>query len=133
MIILSIRNTKTWPFLLLFLFAFTCLLDDRAFAASISEPELNDSDPVEFSSRIMDIDYVEGVLIVAESEVMIVDMVVSGKHFVTLLTGLFGEAITLEFLNAGQKVLVQGLRLADGRVVASLVQQLEYGPSSTTR
>jgi hypothetical protein len=120
-----LSNTIIGIFFIFFLFSVLWPLIGGAFSAPISVSDLDDSDPVRFSSRIMDIDYIKSVLLVAESEVMVVDLVIGANHFKTQLTGLNSEEIFFESLDAGQKVLVQGLRLADGRVVASMVQQLE--------
>ena len=73
---------------------------------------------------LMDIDYGKSVLMVAENEVMIVDSVIGDEQFTTQVTDPEGDVISFESLHAGQKVLVRGLKLADGRVLASMVQLL---------
>lgn len=91
----------------------------------ISESDLDNSDPVKFSSHIMSIDYAKGVLVVAETEVMIVDLFIGGEQFVSQVFDPDGDAISFESLSEGQTVMVQGLKLQDGRVVAAMVQLLD--------
>jgi len=120
-----LSNKGTGPFFLFFLFIFLWPLVSGASSELILDIDLDDSDPVKFSSRIMEIDYWKSVLVVAENEVMIVDSVIGNEQFTTLVTDPEGEVISLDSLHTGQKVLVRGLKLADGRVLASKVQQLE--------
>jgi len=91
----------------------------------ISDSALDDSDPVEFSSHIMSIDYGKGVLVVAEAQVMIVDLLIGGEQFTSRVVDPEGEPILFDSLYKGQTVLVQGLKLEDGRVVAAMVQLLD--------
>ena len=100
-------------------------LASAAASELISDSALDDSDPVELSSHIMSIDYGKGMLVVAELEVIIVDMLIADDQFTTRLINGEGEAISIEALYEGQKVLVQGLKLNDGRVVAATVQLLD--------
>ena len=85
--------------------------------------DLDQAEPVEMTSHIMSIDYVKGILVVAENQVMIVDVVTGGERFTTQVINSEGEPLSFEELSAGQTVLVQGLKLADGRIVAARVQQ----------
>lgn len=125
-----LSNKGTGPFFIFFLFILLCPLVSGASSEFISDLDLDDSDPVEFSSRIMEIDYGNGVLMVAENEVMIVDLVIGDEQFTTLVTDPKGDVISFESLHTGQKVLVRGLKLADGRVLASMVQL--HGDSGLT-
>jgi len=115
-------NKGTGPFFIFFLFILLCPLVSAASPELISDLDLDDSDPVEFSSRIMEIDYGKNVLMVAENEVMIVDSVIGDEQFTTRVTDPEGGVISFESLHTGQKVQVRGLKLADGRVLASMVQ-----------
>ena len=90
----------------------------------ISDSTLDNADPVEFSSHVMSVDYGKGVLVVAESEVMIVDLIIAGEQFTSQIVDSEGEAIAIETIYEGQSVMVQGLKLEDGRVVAAMVQVL---------
>ena len=86
---------------------------------------MNKAELVEFSSHIMSIDFGEEVLVVAENVVMIVDRIIGGEQFTTLITNSEDETITFDSLYKGQKVLVQGFKLKDGRVVAARIQVLQ--------
>ncbi len=121
---LRMANKGTGLFFIFLLLALLWPLVSGASSGFISETDLDDSDPVEFSSSIMEIDYGKGVLMVAENEVVIVDLVIGDEQFTTLVADPDGQAISLESFHKGQIVLVQGLKLADGRVVASRVQKL---------
>ena len=122
-----ISNKRTGSFFLIFLFILLWPLAGGASPEFISDRDLDDSDPVEFSSRIMEIDYGKGVLVVAENTVMTVDLMIGGEAYTTRVTDPQGKVISFDSLNTGQRVLVTGLKLADGRVVASMVQQLGVG------
>jgi hypothetical protein len=121
-------NRRVSSFLILLLIVILWPLIGGASSEPISALDLDDSDPVEFSSRIMAIDYEEAMLVVAENTVLIVDMEIGGEQLTTKLTDPEEEAILLEALAPGQTVLVQGFKLDDGRVVASQVQLLEKLP-----
>jgi len=122
-----ISNKRTGIFFIFFLLILLRPLVSGASPKLISDRDLDDSDPVEFSSHIMEIDYGKGVLVVAENTVMTVDLIIADEQFTTRVTGPQGDVISFDSLHTGQKVLVRGLKLADGRVVASLVQQLGVG------
>ena len=120
-----LSNRWIRKFLILLFIVFLWPLVSGASPDLISESALDDSDPVEFSSHIMSIDYGKGVLVVAETEVVIVDLVIGGEQFTSQVVNPEGEVISIESLSEGQTVLVQGLKLEDGRVVAAMVQLLE--------
>ena len=118
-------NNGRWVFLIFLLLIFVWPLPGGAADELISDLDPDDFDPVEFSSRIMEIRYDKEVLVVAEQEVMIIDLTIRGEQLTTMLTNSEGDAILFESLAPGQNVRVQGVKLADGRVVASMVQLLE--------
>ena len=117
-------NKGAGPFFLLFLFMLLWPPVGGANPEFLPDLDLDNSDPVEFSSRIMEIDYGKGMLVVAENEVMIVDSVIGDEQFTSLVTDPEGEVISFESLHSGQRVLVRGLKLPDGRVLASMVRLL---------
>ena len=117
-------NKGAGPFFLLFLFMLLWPPVGGANPEFLPDLDLDNSDPVEFSSRIMEIDYGKGMLVVAENEVMIVDAVIGDEQFTSLVADPEGEVISIESLHSGQKVLVRGLKLPDGRVLASMVRLL---------
>lgn len=120
-----LSNRRTGTFLICLLLVLLFPLASLAASELISDAALDDSDPVEFSSHIMSIDYGKGVLVVAELEVMIVDMLIADDQFTTRVINAEDEAIAIESLYEGQKVWVQGLKLNDGQVVAATIQLLE--------
>ncbi|MGB5749882.1 MAG: hypothetical protein WBM69_23090 [Desulfobacterales bacterium] len=122
-----ISNKRTGIFFIFFLLILLWPLVSGASPELISDRDLDDSDPVEFTSRIMEIDYGKAVLVVAEHTVMTVDLMIGDEQYITRVTGPQGKVISFDSLHTGQKVLVRGLKLADGRVVASMVQQLGSG------
>ncbi|MBE9545666.1 MAG: hypothetical protein IMF02_14315 [Proteobacteria bacterium] len=120
-----LSNKETGTFLIFLFLILLWPLVGGASSGHISGSDLDDADPVEFSSGIMEIDYDKAMLVVAENEVMIVDLLIGDEQFSTQVTNSEGEVISIESLYKGQKVLVQGLKLNDGRVVASMVQLIE--------
>ena len=80
------------------------------------------SGPFEITSRIMEIDQGRNMLVVAEKEIFVVDVTVGEEHILTVLADEEGSAIAFESLTRGQTVLVRGIELPDGRVIAELVQ-----------
>jgi len=118
-------NIGRWSFLIFLLLIFVWPLPGGTSSGLISALDLDNSEPIEFLSDIMEIRYDKEVLVVAEQEVMIVDLMIGGELLTTMLTNPKGDAIFFDSLAPGQIVLVQGIKLADGRVVASMVQLLE--------
>ena len=118
-------NKETGTFLIFLLLLLLWPLVGGASSGLISGSDLDDADPVKFSSGIMEIDYDKAMLVVAENEIMIIDLLIGDEQFTTQVTNAKGEEISIESLYKGQKVLVQGLKLDDGRVVALTVQQIE--------
>ena len=125
MFIPYISNTRTGIFLLCFLLILLWPLAGGTSPGPISGRDLDDADPVEFTSHIMEIDYGKGLLVVAENRVLAIDLMIDDEQYTTRVTDLRGKVISFDSLRTGQKVLVRGLKLADGRVVAAMVQQLE--------
>ncbi len=119
-----ISNKRTGIFFIFFLLILLWPLVSGASPELISDRDLDDADPIEFSSRIMEIDYGKAVLVVAEHKVLTVDLMIGDEQYTTRVTGPQGKEISFDSLHTGQKVLVRGLKLADGRVVASMVQHL---------
>lgn len=91
---------------------------------TITASDIQYSDPFEITASIMEIDYAKNLLIVAEHEVYVVDLIIGGEFIKTVLTDAHGEALLFDFLKRGQTVTVSGMKLPDGRVIAEeLVQQ----------
>lgn len=101
-----------------------CWYPNQSGAASepITPEALLYSGPFELTSRIMDVDPGKNMLIVAENEIYVVDIMVGTEHLLTVLAGAEGGAVSFESFVRGQTVLVRGLQLPDGRVIAELIQ-----------
>ena len=86
--------------------------------------DFDDSDPVEYHARIMEIDYEKAQLVVAEDPILVVDLLVRGERFATQVTDARGKPKPLASFKAGDMVLIQGFKNSDGVVFASLIQDL---------
>ena len=93
-----------------------------AASEPITPEALRYSGPFEVTSRIMEIDPAKKLLVVAEKEIHVVDLVVGEEHFLTLLSDAEGGSLSFDELTPGQTVRVQGVELPDGRVLAELIQ-----------
>ncbi len=103
-----------------------CSLPLPVFSQPAAGIDIDDSDPVRLTSKIMEIHLEEGRLVVAEQSVWIVDfMLANGQQFTTALENSKGHPIALEAFARRQLVLVQGFKLPDGRIIAARVQQIE--------
>ena len=118
---ISIRRTATC--IVLSALVLLWPLMSAASSEFFSETDLDQAEPVEITSHIMSIDYAKATLVVAENQVMIVDVVMGGERFTTQVLDAEGEAISFDDLSVGQTVLIQGLKLVGGRVVGARVQQ----------
>jgi hypothetical protein len=99
-----------------------CPTQGRAASQPITAEELKYSGPFEITGPIMEIDLAENMLIVAEYRIYVVDQLIDGEHLLTVFSDDADEAVAFESFVQGQTVLVRGLRLPDGRVIAELVQ-----------
>ena len=99
-----------------------CPHQSRAASQPITPEALRYSGPFEITSRIMEIDSEKQLLVVAEKEIHVVDLIVGGEHFLTLLSDAEGDPLPFDALTPGQTVRVQGVELPDGRVLAELIQ-----------
>jgi len=122
---MHLSNRRTGVFLVFLVLTFLWPLMSAASSEHISDTDLDNAEFVEFSSHIMSIDYGKGLLVVAENVVMIVDLLIGNEQLTTQVTNPDGDVISIDSLYKRQKVLVQGFKLSDGRVLASMVQQLE--------
>ena len=118
-----LSNRKAGTFIVFLALFLLWPLICAASSQTISEADLDKAEPVEIASHIMSIDYANGILVVAENQVMIVDGLIGGERFITQVIDADGETISFEELGIGQKVVIQGMKLVDGRVVGARVQQ----------
>lgn len=93
-----------------------------AASTPITPEELKYSGPFEITARIMEIDLAKNMLVVAENKIYVVDVMVGDEHLLTVLADAQGGTLAFEAFAPGQTVLVQGLQLPDGRVIAELIQ-----------
>ena len=111
-----------WTIFAAALLVYGCPNQSRAAAPSITPEELEYSGPFEMTGRIMDIDHGKNMLILAENKIYVVDLMVGAEHLMTMISDADGGALAFEALDRGQTVLVRGLQLPDGRVIAELIQ-----------
>lgn len=95
-----------------------CPSQSRADSGAITPSDIEHSDPYEITASIMEIDYGKNMLIIAENEVYLVDLVIGGEFIKSVLSDAHGHAILFDSLDRGQTVTVSGMILSDGRVIA---------------
>ena len=113
--------------MIIFLIGCAALFPIKPWAAEPKSLTLDfdNSDPVEYQARIMEIDYEKAQLVVAEAPILVVDLMVGGKRFATQVTDAKGKPKPLASFKAGDMVLIQGFKSSDGVVFASLIQKLK--------
>ena len=79
---------------------------------------------VKIQATIMEIDPAGIFIVVAEKEIHIVDMVIDGHQFKTVLRNEQGRRVPLESFHAGKRVYVEGIEFEADRVAASVIQHL---------
>ncbi len=89
-----------------------------AKSKAITPADIRYSEPFEVTATIMEIDYGKNLLIVAEREIYLVDLLTVKQAIKTKLSAANGQTILFDALERGQKVRVSGLQLPDGRVIA---------------
>ncbi len=85
--------------------------------------DFDNSDPVEFNARIMEINHEKAELVVAEEVIYVVDIMIGEQRFFTEVTDAEGNPNGFESFNEGDIVLVRGFKTSDGVVFASLLQK----------
>jgi len=116
------RYKYFWTAVAIALIVCWCPHQGRAAFEPITAEELKYSGPFELTGSIMEIDLAENMLVVAEYRIYVVDLLIGDEHLLTVLSDDAGEAIAFESFDQGQTVLVRGLQLPDGRVIAELIQ-----------
>jgi hypothetical protein len=111
-----------WALLTVALIVYWCPNQSGAASKPITPEELQYSGPFELTARIMEIDLGKNMLIVAEKEIYVVDVMVGAEHLLTVFSDAEGGAAAFESFARGQTVLVRGIELPDGRVIAELIQ-----------
>ena len=95
---------------------------------TITPSDIAYSEPFEITAKIMAIDYSENMLIVAENEIYVVDLTIGAETIKTDLSDAYGEAISFKSLGRGQTVMVSGMKIPDGRVIAEELVRLRRDP-----
>lgn len=80
----------------------------------------------DFQGRIDSIFHDEGYLIVSERKVVLVDLVYSGKRYITAVKSVDGKELNFEDLDVGDWVFVSGGRFPDRSVGARTIFLLPY-------
>ena len=96
-----------------------CPHQSRAASQPITPEALRYSGPFEITSRIMEIDSEKQLLVVAEKEIHVVDLIVGGEHFLTLLSDAEGDPLRRPELHAEGTFL--HVRLSGRRQVVRLL------------
>jgi UDP-2,3-diacylglucosamine pyrophosphatase LpxH len=91
--------------------------------------DLNKSDSAKLQATIMEIDAAKGILIVAEKEIYIVDLLIEGHQFKTALRNVEDKSVPFESFHVGQRVYVAGIEFERDRVAASLIQHSAPRPT----
>ena len=128
-----LSGKKSWMVVVVMLVFFICSMPVAVFCQPAAEYDIDDSDPVKLTSRIMEVHPEKGRLVVAEQEIWIVDFMFDGQQFKTALKNPDGDPISLENFAERQLVLVKGFKLPDGRIIASLVKQVNARQKSKFR
>ena len=90
----------------------------RAESSAVGPSDIEYSEPFELTARIMEIDYGKSMLIVAENEILVVDLMVGAEYIRTVLSDAHGNPVEFGSLDRGQTITVNGMKIPDGRVVA---------------
>ena len=106
------------------LIAMPCVAAEKTFKL-----DFDDSDTVELSAPIMEINHEKAQLVVAEEVIYVVDFMIGEHRFFTEITDSKGNPSILELFNAGDIVLIKGFRTSDGVVFASLLQKAKKQPA----
>lgn len=107
-----------WTILTVTLVISWCPNPTQADSNAITPSDLEYSGPFELSARIMEIDYGNNMLIVAEIEIYVVDLMIGAEYIKTVISDADGGAILFDSLDRGQTVMMRGMKLPDGRVIA---------------
>ena len=117
---------KRWVWILLTvtLVIYWCPNQGQADAHAITPSDLKYSDPFELTAKIMEIDYGKNKLIMAEYEIYVIDLMIGAEYIKTVLSDADGGTIFIDSLDRGQTVMVSGMKLSDGRVIAEELVRL---------
>ena len=92
--------------------------ESRTGKIEITPENMEYSEPFEVTAKIMDIDYGEKMLVVAEKKIYVVDLMIGTESVRSILSDVNGRPISFDSLHRGNRVTVKGVLLSDGRVIA---------------
>ena len=117
---------KRWFWTLLTVTLIVCWYPSQgqADAHAITPSDLKYSDPFELTAKIMEIDCGKNKLIIAENEIYVIDLMIGAEYVKTVLSDADGGTIFIDSLDRGQTVMVSGMKLSDGRVIAEELVRL---------
>ena len=117
-----------WPAVVLACCAFLLITMPCTAAEKEFRLDFDDSDPIELSAPIMEIQHGKAQLVVAEEVIYIVDFMIGDQHFFTEIVDAKGDPGILAIFKKGDFVLVKGFKTSDGIVFASLLQKVKKQP-----
>lgn len=106
-----------WVFLFI---ATPCMAAEKALKL-----DFDDSDPIELSAPIMEINHEKAQLVVAEEVILVVDFMIGEHRFFTEITDAEGDPRAIESFKVGDVVVIKGFKTSDGVVFASLLQKVK--------
>ena len=89
------------------------------------------SKAVKINALIMEVNIEKSYLIVAEKRFDVTEYKMDGEIHKTALLNANGQAVPLQSFKEGQRVLVKGIKLPKGEMIAEVVQ--EIAPSKAGR
>ena len=96
----------------------------NSYAASWLNIDLENSEPVEINALIMEVNTAESYIILAEKKINITSFKDGKKIYETKLMNEKGSVVQLSSLKEGQRVLVNGVQLTDGQIVALEIKKI---------
>lgn len=104
------------------------LYPDHTLASSKGRINFDRFEPVELNAVISEINLRQAYLIVGEKKVYIIEFKVGKKRYKTSFVNQHGQTSHINTLNAsawkGKRVMVRGLRLSNGDIVAGIVKRM---------
>ena len=79
---------------------------------------------IKFDAYVMEIDYQQVYMYVAEEKIFAARFHYDGKDQKTIMRGTDAERITLEDIKVGERVIIKGFRLKSGDIVAETIQKM---------
>lgn len=97
----------------------------NSYAFSWINIDLENSEPVEINALIMEVNTAKSYMIVAEKKINITSFKDGKKIYKTKLMNKKGRVVQLSSFKEGQRVLVKGVKLIDGQIVALEIKKID--------